>query len=50
MHGVSTMPDAKQAATLVPHLLEAGDVVLVKGSLGVGLKRVCDALGVGIAA
>jgi UDP-N-acetylmuramoyl-tripeptide--D-alanyl-D-alanine ligase len=39
--------DAGEAAAIVPELLEPGDVVLVKGSLGVGLKRVCEALGVG---
>ncbi|MGH2843982.1 MAG: UDP-N-acetylmuramoyl-tripeptide--D-alanyl-D-alanine ligase, partial [Solirubrobacteraceae bacterium] len=36
--------DAEQAAALVPTLLRERDVVLVKGSLGVGLRRVCDAL------
>jgi UDP-N-acetylmuramoyl-tripeptide--D-alanyl-D-alanine ligase len=36
--------DAGEAAAIVPELLEAGDVVLVKASLGVGLKAVCDAL------
>jgi UDP-N-acetylmuramoyl-tripeptide--D-alanyl-D-alanine ligase len=46
----TSLADAEQAATLVPGLIESGDVVLVKGSLGVGLKRVCDALGVGIPA
>jgi UDP-N-acetylmuramyl pentapeptide synthase len=28
----------------VPELLRAGDVVLVKASHGVGLRRVCEAL------
>jgi UDP-N-acetylmuramyl pentapeptide synthase len=42
--------DSEEAAAVVPELLEPGDLVLVKGSLGVGLKRVCDALGVGAAA
>jgi UDP-N-acetylmuramoyl-tripeptide--D-alanyl-D-alanine ligase len=37
-------PDAAAAAVLVPTLLHAGDVVLVKGSNGVGLKLVCDTL------
>jgi UDP-N-acetylmuramoyl-tripeptide--D-alanyl-D-alanine ligase len=41
-----SVADAGQAAELVPELLQAGDVVLVKGSLGVGLKQVCGALGV----
>ena len=39
--------DAGEAAQVVPELLAPGDLVLVKGSLGVGLKAVCDALGVG---
>jgi UDP-N-acetylmuramoyl-tripeptide--D-alanyl-D-alanine ligase len=47
-HGEArSVADARQAADLVPNLLRAGDVVLVKGSLGVGLKQVCGALGVG---
>jgi UDP-N-acetylmuramoyl-tripeptide--D-alanyl-D-alanine ligase len=37
--------DAAEAATLVPELLEPGDVVLVKASNGVGLELVCKALG-----
>ncbi|HEY2007047.1 MAG TPA: UDP-N-acetylmuramoyl-tripeptide--D-alanyl-D-alanine ligase, partial [Solirubrobacteraceae bacterium] len=40
--------DAGEAAAIVPELLESGDVVLVKGSLGVGLKQVCDALAIGV--
>ncbi len=36
--------DASEAADLVPALLRAGDVVLVKGSRGVGLELVCRAL------
>ena len=36
--------DAHEAAAIVPELLQEGDVVLVKGSLGVGLKVVCDTL------
>jgi UDP-N-acetylmuramoyl-tripeptide--D-alanyl-D-alanine ligase len=39
--------DAGAAAELVPTLLREGDVVLVKASLGVGLRRVCDALSAG---
>ena len=42
-----SVADAGQAADLVPALLHPGDVVLVKGSLGVGLRQVCGALGVG---
>jgi UDP-N-acetylmuramoyl-tripeptide--D-alanyl-D-alanine ligase len=40
------LADAPEAAAIVPELLQEGDVVLVKGSLGVGLKLVCEALGV----
>jgi len=36
--------DAAEAAALVPELLRPGDVVLVKGSRGVGLELVCRAL------
>jgi UDP-N-acetylmuramoyl-tripeptide--D-alanyl-D-alanine ligase len=36
--------DAAQAAELVPRLVRAGDVVLVKGSRAVGLEQVCEAL------
>ena len=36
--------DAQAAAELVSGLLRAGDVVLVKASNGVGLKRVCETL------
>ena len=36
--------DAAQAAELVPGLLRPGDIVLVKGSRGVGLELVCGAL------
>jgi UDP-N-acetylmuramoyl-tripeptide--D-alanyl-D-alanine ligase len=38
---------ADDAARVVPGLLKPGDLVLIKGSLGVGLKAVCTALGVG---
>jgi UDP-N-acetylmuramyl pentapeptide synthase len=41
---VHSVPDAAAAAELVPGLLRPGDVVLVKGSLAVGLERVCRAL------
>jgi UDP-N-acetylmuramoyl-tripeptide--D-alanyl-D-alanine ligase len=40
-----SVADAAEAASIVPELLEPGDLVLVKGSLGVGLKLVCQALG-----
>jgi UDP-N-acetylmuramoyl-tripeptide--D-alanyl-D-alanine ligase len=36
--------DAREAAALVPGLLEPGDTVLVKGSRGVGLEVVAQAL------
>jgi UDP-N-acetylmuramoyl-tripeptide--D-alanyl-D-alanine ligase len=42
--------DAGEAAAIVPELLQSGDLVLIKGSLGVGLKQVCDALGAGVEA
>ena len=41
-----SLPDSEEAARVVPGLLRPGDVVLIKGSLGVGLRRVCAALGV----
>jgi UDP-N-acetylmuramoyl-tripeptide--D-alanyl-D-alanine ligase len=41
---VHSVPDAAAAAELVPQLLEPGDLVLVKGSLAVGLELVCRAL------
>ncbi|HWE11676.1 MAG TPA: UDP-N-acetylmuramoyl-tripeptide--D-alanyl-D-alanine ligase [Solirubrobacteraceae bacterium] len=40
-----SVADAGEAAALVPGLLQPGDVVLVKGSRGVGLELVCTALG-----
>jgi UDP-N-acetylmuramoyl-tripeptide--D-alanyl-D-alanine ligase len=39
-----SVPDASAAAELVPGLLAPGDVILVKGSRGVGLELVCRAL------
>lgn len=39
--------DAQEAAALVVELLAPGDVVLVKGSRGVGLEAVCQALSAG---
>ncbi|MEA2212572.1 MAG: UDP-N-acetylmuramoyl-tripeptide--D-alanyl-D-alanine ligase [Solirubrobacteraceae bacterium] len=41
------LANAQEAAAIVPELLQSGDLVLIKGSLGVGLKQVCDALGAG---
>ena len=41
---VRSANDAVEAAALVPELLHPGDVVLVKGSRGVGLELVCRAL------
>ncbi len=44
-HGRATvLPDAAAAARVLPELLEPGDVVLVKGSRGVGLEVVCTAV------
>jgi UDP-N-acetylmuramyl pentapeptide synthase len=36
--------DAQEAAALAGELLEPGDVMLVKGSRGVGLEVVAEAL------
>jgi UDP-N-acetylmuramyl pentapeptide synthase len=41
------VPDAQAAAEILPELLRAGDTVLVKGSRGVGLEVVAEALGAG---
>jgi UDP-N-acetylmuramoyl-tripeptide--D-alanyl-D-alanine ligase len=41
LHSVA---DAAEAAELVPRLLNPGDIVLIKGSLAVGLARVCRAV------
>ncbi len=45
LHSVA---DAATAADVVPELLRPGDVVLVKGSRGVGLELVCQALAAGV--
>jgi UDP-N-acetylmuramoyl-tripeptide--D-alanyl-D-alanine ligase len=42
--------DAAAAAELVGGLLRAGDVVLVKGSYGVGLRMVCESLQAAVSA
>jgi UDP-N-acetylmuramyl pentapeptide synthase len=39
-----SVPDASAAAELLGGLLREGDTVLVKGSRGVGLERVAQAL------
>jgi UDP-N-acetylmuramoyl-tripeptide--D-alanyl-D-alanine ligase len=39
-----SVPDAAAAAALLPGLLRPADTVLVKGSRGVGLEIVCEAL------
>jgi UDP-N-acetylmuramoyl-tripeptide--D-alanyl-D-alanine ligase len=41
---VRSLDDAAEAAAVVPGLLRSGDVVLIKGSRGVGLELVCRAL------
>jgi UDP-N-acetylmuramoyl-tripeptide--D-alanyl-D-alanine ligase len=41
------VPDAHAAAELLPELLRGGDTVLVKGSRGVSLELVAEALGAG---
>ena len=45
---IHSVPDAATAAEIVPGLLRSGDVVLVKGSRGVGLEVVCRALSAGV--
>jgi UDP-N-acetylmuramoyl-tripeptide--D-alanyl-D-alanine ligase len=47
---VRSVGDATEAAAALPDLLQDGDVVLVKGSRGVGLELVCRALRDGVAA
>jgi UDP-N-acetylmuramoyl-tripeptide--D-alanyl-D-alanine ligase len=44
---VHSVDDAAAAAELVPGLVRPGDVVLIKGSRGVGLELVCRALSSG---
>ena len=41
---VQSVADAAEAAALLPELVAASDVVLVKASRGVGLELVCQAL------
>jgi UDP-N-acetylmuramoyl-tripeptide--D-alanyl-D-alanine ligase len=41
---IQSVADAAEAAALLPELVAAGDVVLVKASRGVGLELVCQAL------
>ena len=45
---IHSVPDAATAAEIVPELLRSGDVVLVKGSRGVGLELLCRALSAGV--
>ena len=42
---IHRVADADAAAAIAPQLLQAGDVVLIKASRGVGLELVCRALG-----
>ncbi len=42
-----SVADATAAAELVPRLIRPGDVVLIKGSRGIGLELVCRALSAG---
>jgi UDP-N-acetylmuramyl pentapeptide synthase len=44
MDGDQAVANAAEAAALLPELLEDGDTVLVKGSRGVGLEVVAEAL------
>ncbi|MDQ3741048.1 MAG: UDP-N-acetylmuramoyl-tripeptide--D-alanyl-D-alanine ligase, partial [Actinomycetota bacterium] len=44
MDGDQAVANADEAAALLPELLEDGDTVLVKGSRGVGLEVVAEAL------
>ena len=46
---VYSVPDAREAATLLGSMVRPGDVILVKGSRGVGLERVAQALAAGSA-
>jgi UDP-N-acetylmuramoyl-tripeptide--D-alanyl-D-alanine ligase len=41
---ITAVEDAAEAAAVVPTLVRTGDIVLVKGSRGVGLELVCKAL------
>jgi UDP-N-acetylmuramoyl-tripeptide--D-alanyl-D-alanine ligase len=50
MREVHSVADARAAARLVPTVLRDGDVVLVKGSRGVGLEAVCQAVSAAVTA
>ena len=45
---IHSVPDATGAAEIVPELLSSGDIVLIKGSRGVGLELVCRTLSAGV--
>jgi UDP-N-acetylmuramoyl-tripeptide--D-alanyl-D-alanine ligase len=43
--GVLTAPDSDAAAELICTLVREGDVLLVKGSRGIRMERIIEALG-----